>query len=69
MASMQQPLSPPSQPAPDKSRATEYVRMSTEHQQYSTKNQREVIRQYVQQQGLIIVRTYTDVVKSGPWEA
>jgi hypothetical protein len=45
--------------------AAEYVRMSTEHQQYSTENQREIIRQYAEQRGMIIVRTYTDVGKSG----
>lgn len=46
-------------------RAAEYVRMSTEHQQYSTENQREVIRQYAERRGMIIVRTYTDSGKSG----
>ena len=30
---------------PDRAQAAEYVRMSTEHQQYSTENQRDVIRQ------------------------
>jgi DNA invertase Pin-like site-specific DNA recombinase len=46
-------------------RAAEYVRMSTEHQQYSTENQGEVIRQYAERRGMIIVRTYTDAGKSG----
>ncbi len=46
-------------------RAAEYVRMSTEHQQYSTENQREVIRRYATQRGMVIVRTYTDAGKSG----
>jgi DNA invertase Pin-like site-specific DNA recombinase len=46
-------------------RAAEYVRMSTEHQQYSTENQREVIRQYAERRGMTIVRTYTDSGKSG----
>jgi DNA invertase Pin-like site-specific DNA recombinase len=45
--------------------AAEYVRMSTEHQQYSTENQREVIRQYAERRGMQIVRTYTDAGKSG----
>jgi DNA invertase Pin-like site-specific DNA recombinase len=49
----------------DLSRAVEYVRMSTEHQQYSTENQREVIRQYAERRGMTIVRTYTDAGKSG----
>ena len=39
--------------------------MSTEHQQYSTENQSEVIREYAEQRGMIIVRTYTDAGKSG----
>ncbi len=46
-------------------RAAEYIRMSTEHQQYSTENQHEVIRQYAQKRGMVIVRTYTDAGKSG----
>jgi DNA invertase Pin-like site-specific DNA recombinase len=46
-------------------RAAEYVRMSTEHQQYSTENQRTVILQYAQQRGMQVVRTYTDAGKSG----
>lgn len=49
----------------EKTRAVEYVRMSTEHQQYSTENQREIIRQYAQRRGMVIVRTYTDSGKSG----
>ena len=39
--------------------------MSTEHQQYSTENQREVIRKYSESRGKAIVRTYTDAGKSG----
>lgn len=46
-------------------RAAEYVRMSTEHQQYSTENQRQVIREYAEHRGMVIVRTYTDSGKSG----
>ncbi|SPA45126.1 recombinase family protein [Cupriavidus taiwanensis] len=45
--------------------AAEYVRMSTEHQQYSTENQRDKIREYAQRRGLRIVRTYADEGKSG----
>jgi hypothetical protein len=52
-------------PAHRKGRAAEYVRMSTEHQQYSTENQREVIRQYARQRGMIVVRTYADEGKNG----
>jgi DNA invertase Pin-like site-specific DNA recombinase len=46
-------------------RAAEYVRMSTEHQQYSTENQTEVIRQYALAHGMRVVQTYTDAGKSG----
>jgi len=46
-------------------RAAEYVRMSTEHQQYSTENQRKVILQYGEQRGMVVARTYTDAGKSG----
>ena len=46
-------------------RAAEYVRMSTEHQKYSTENQAEAIQQYAARRGLMIVRTYADQGKSG----
>lgn len=46
-------------------RAAQYVRMSTEHQQYSTENQGEVIARYAEARGLEIVRTYADEGKSG----
>lgn len=46
-------------------RAAQYVRMSTEHQQYSTKNQAHAIRQYADRHGLEIVRTYADEGRSG----
>ena len=46
-------------------RAAEYVRMSTEHQQYSTENQRDRIRDYATRRGFEIVRTYADEGKSG----
>ncbi|MCL6468914.1 MAG: recombinase family protein, partial [Ralstonia sp.] len=46
-------------------RAAEYVRMSTEHQQYSTENQADKIREYAQCRGIQIVRTYADEGKSG----
>lgn len=41
-------------------RAAEYVRMSTEHQQYSTENQADKIREYAQRRGIQIVKTYAD---------
>jgi DNA invertase Pin-like site-specific DNA recombinase len=63
---IQTPPSPPLVPhVAQPVRAVEYVRMSTEHQQYSTENQREVIRQYAEKRGMVIVRTYTDAGKSG----
>lgn len=46
-------------------RAAEYVRMSTEHQQYSTQNQADKIREYAAQRGIQIVHTYADEGKSG----
>lgn len=46
-------------------RAAEYVRMSTEHQRYSTENQSDAIRQYADRRGLQVVRTYADEGKSG----
>ncbi|WP_371420449.1 recombinase family protein [Tardiphaga sp.] len=46
-------------------RAAEYVRMSTEHQKYSTDLQSETIRHYASQRGLTIVRTYADEGRSG----
>ena len=46
-------------------RAVEYVRMSTEHQQYSTENQADKIREYATRRGIQIVRTYADAGKSG----
>jgi DNA invertase Pin-like site-specific DNA recombinase len=46
-------------------RAAEYVRMSTEHQKYSTENQAETIRHYAALRGIEIVRTYADEGKSG----
>jgi DNA invertase Pin-like site-specific DNA recombinase len=46
-------------------RAAAYVRMSTEHQQYSTENQKDVIRAFAESRGFEIVRTYADEGKSG----
>ena len=46
-------------------RAAEYVRMSTDHQKYSTENQSDAIRQYAEARGIEIVRTYADAGKSG----
>jgi len=45
--------------------AAAYVRMSTEHQQYSTSNQMDVLQAYAKQRGLEIVKEYSDEGKSG----
>jgi DNA invertase Pin-like site-specific DNA recombinase len=45
--------------------AAAYVRMSTEHQQYSTSNQLEAIQEYARRRGLEIIRVYSDEGKSG----
>ena len=42
-----------------------YVRMSTEHQQYSTANQLDRIKEYAAQRGMEIVRVFADEGKSG----
>lgn len=54
-----------SQPGQTLTRAAQYVRMSTEHQQYSTENQADVIREYAAKRGYEIVHTYADDGKSG----
>jgi DNA invertase Pin-like site-specific DNA recombinase len=46
-------------------RAAQYVRMSTEHQQYSTENQADMIREWAAKRGCEIIRTYADDGKSG----
>jgi len=45
--------------------AVAYVRMSTEHQQYSTDNQSDVIHAYAERREFNILRTYSDEGKSG----
>ena len=45
--------------------AAAYVRMSTEHQQYSTSNQMDVIREYAKRRGMTIIQEYSDAGKSG----
>ncbi|UPK18894.1 recombinase family protein [Bradyrhizobium sp. 131] len=47
------------------SRAAQYVRMSTDYQQYSIENQAAVIATYAQLHKLTIVRTYRDEGRSG----
>ncbi|OPY93581.1 serine recombinase [Bradyrhizobium sacchari] len=45
--------------------AAEYVRMSTDHQQYSTANQSQAIREYAARHGFQIQKRYEDSGKSG----
>lgn len=45
--------------------AAQYVRMSTEHQRYSTENQADAILQYADERGYRIIQTYSDAGKSG----
>lgn len=42
-----------------------YVRMSTEHQQYSTENQLDRIKEYATKRGMAILRVFADEGKSG----
>jgi DNA invertase Pin-like site-specific DNA recombinase len=46
-------------------RAAQYVRMSTDQQKYSTRNQEEAIAAYAVRHNLTIVRTYADEGRSG----
>src|SRR5580658_4314122 len=43
----------------------QYLRMSTEHQQYSPENQSAAIQSYAESHGFTVVRTYSDPAKSG----
>jgi DNA invertase Pin-like site-specific DNA recombinase len=40
--------------------------MSTDHQRYSTENQRDAIASYASEHGMVVIRTYIDEGKSGP---
>src|SRR5690348_4820983 len=46
-------------------RAAQYIRMSTEHQRYSTHNQTAAMAVYAAQHNLAIVREYVDEGRSG----
>jgi len=46
-------------------RAVAYVRMSTDHQKYSTENQLDVIRNYATARGMTTVRVFEDSGRSG----
>lgn len=52
-------------PLRDSRLAAAYVRMSTEHQQYSTENQLDTIRLYASEHSLEIIQVYADAGKSG----
>ena len=45
--------------------AAQYLRMSTDHQQYSLDNQADAIAKYAANFGFVIVKTYSDAAKSG----
>ena len=45
--------------------AAEYLRMSTEHQNYSLLNQQTAIREFAMQNGMEVIKSYTDGGKSG----
>jgi DNA invertase Pin-like site-specific DNA recombinase len=45
--------------------AAEYLRMSTEQQQYSIENQVAVIEAYASRKGFEVIRTYSDAARSG----
>ena len=62
---MQPEVLPEDRVASSQYRAAQYVRMSTEHQQYSTENQADKIQEYALRRGIEIVRTYADEGKSG----
>lgn len=53
---MQHALSPDRQEGVSgkSARAAQYVRMSTEHQKYSTENQAEILQQYAAKRGIVI---------------
>jgi len=56
----------PASPAPTPTiRAAAYVRMSTEHQQYSTSNQMDTNTEYAVRKGMVIGPIYSDEGKSG----
>lgn len=58
-------LDPSQEPSGELVRAAQYVRMSTEHQQYSIANQSAAILLFAAAHGMEIVRSYVDAGKSG----
>jgi DNA invertase Pin-like site-specific DNA recombinase len=45
--------------------AAQYLRMSTENQQYSLQHQADAICRYAAEHGFLIIKTYSDAAKSG----
>jgi len=45
--------------------AAQYLRMSTDHQQYSMDNQADAISRYAADHGFVVVKTYSDAARSG----
>src|SRR5947209_15621462 len=45
--------------------AAQYLRMSTDHQQYSLDNQADAIARYAADHGFVVVKTYSDAARSG----
>ncbi|MGB8789446.1 MAG: recombinase family protein [Candidatus Acidiferrales bacterium] len=45
--------------------AAQYLRMSTEHQQYSLENQADAIQRYAETNGFAVIQTYSDAARSG----
>ena len=45
--------------------AAQYLRMSTDHQQYSLDNQADAIARYAVDHGFTVIKTYSDAAKSG----
>jgi DNA invertase Pin-like site-specific DNA recombinase len=58
-------ITPATPNAPPRSRAAQYIRMSTEHQQYSPENQVDIIQQYAREHNMEIVQVYSDHGRSG----
>ena len=52
-------------PIPEPIHAAQYVRMSDDGQQYSIENQEAAIKEFADQHGFVVVRTYADEGKSG----
>ncbi len=65
---MQSTFTPPDgnpQETHNRTKAAMYVRMSTDHQKYSTENQADAIKEYAARRNLDIITTYADEGKSG----